>query len=137
VLVGIRGGHFRRNLMPATPDRSWRALRRAIADHLRFDRTAVGDGRSYNVLQRISYLIVVFLLFPLVIWTGLAMAPGVTAVFPTTVALLGGRQSARTLHFLVTMALLIFTLVHVAMIVLAGFRTRVRAMITAVREEPE
>jgi len=137
VLVGIRSGHFRRNLVPATADRSWRALRRAIADHLRFDKTALGDARSYNVLQRTSYLIVVFLLFPLVIWTGLAMAPGFTAVFPATVALLGGRQSARTLHFFVTIALLIFTLVHVAMIVLAGFRTRVRAMVTAVAEEPQ
>jgi len=137
VLVGIRSGHFRRNLVPATPDRSWRALRRAIADHLRFDKTALGAARSYNVLQRISYLSVVFLLFPLVIWTGLAMAPGFTAVFPATVTLLGGRQSARTLHFFVTMALLTFTLVHVAMIFLAGFRTRVCAMVTAVEEEPE
>lgn len=137
VLVGIRCGHFRRNLAPAAADRSWRALRRAIADHVRLDKTALGDARSYNVLQRISYLIVVFVLFPFTIWTGLAMAPGFAAVFPATVTLLGGRQSARTLHFFVTMALLVFTVVHIAMIVLAGFRARVRAMVTGAAEEPQ
>jgi thiosulfate reductase cytochrome b subunit len=137
VLVGVRRGHFRRNLVPAATDRSWRALRRTIVDHVRFAQTALGDAWSYNVLQRISYLIVVFVLFPLVIWTGLALAPGFTAVLPATVTLLGGRQSARTLHFFATIALVLFTLVHVAMIVLGGFRARVRAMITGVAEEPQ
>ena len=79
-------------------------------------------------------LIVIFVLFPLVIWTGLAMAPGFTAVVPASVTLLGGRQSARTLHFLVTIALVLFTIVHVTMIILAGFRGRVRAMITGSTE---
>ena len=63
------------------------------------------------------------------------MAPGFTAVLPSTVELLGGRQSARTLHFVVTIALVLFTIVHVAMIVLAGFRSRVGAMITGAAEE--
>jgi thiosulfate reductase cytochrome b subunit len=133
-LAGVRSGHFRRNLVPTAADRSWRALRSAIAEHFRLAATAVGDPWSYNTLQRLSYLVVVFVLFPLVIWTGLAMAPGFTAVVPAAVTLLGGRQSARTLHFFVTIALVLFTLVHVTMIVLAGFRTRVRAMITGAAE---
>jgi thiosulfate reductase cytochrome b subunit len=134
VLIGARTGHFRRNLLPAATDRSWRALRRSMADHLRLAASAFGDPRSYNALQRLSYLIVIFVLFPLNIWTGLAMAPGFTAVVPASVTLLGGRQSARTLHFFVTIALVLFTLVHVTVIILAGFRGRVRAMIIGTPE---
>ena len=135
LVAGLRTGHFRRELVPAAADRSWRALRTAIAGHLRFTASAFGDPWSYNALQRISYLVIVFVLFPLVIWTGLAMAPGFTAVFPLAVTALGGRQSARTLHFLVTIALVLFTIVHVTMIVLAGFRSRVGAMITGTAEK--
>jgi thiosulfate reductase cytochrome b subunit len=134
VLTGVRTGHFRRNLVPAAADRSWRALRSSMADHLRLATSQFGDPRSYNALQRFSYLVVIFVLFPLIIWTGLAMAPGFTAVVPASVTLLGGRQSARTLHFLVTIALVLFTLVHVTMIILAGFHGRVRAMITGTTE---
>jgi thiosulfate reductase cytochrome b subunit len=134
VIAGVRSGHFRRDLVPAPADRSWRALRGAVAEHLRFAATAIGDAWSYNALQRLSYLVVVFVLFPLLIWTGLAMAPGFTAVVPAAVTLLGGRQSARTLHFFVTIALVLFTLAHVAMVVLAGFRVRVRAMTTGAAE---
>ena len=128
--IGFRTGHVRRNLVPPRADRSWPALRTTIADHLRFSPAALGDERAYNALQRLSYLAIIFVLFPLVIWTGLAMAPAFTALFPSTVVLLGGRQSARTLHFLATIALVSFTVVHVAMIILAGFRSRVAAMIT-------
>jgi len=134
LIAGLRAGHFRHNLVPSASDRSWRALRATITEHLRFAASAFGDPWSYNALQRISYLVVVFVLFPLVIWTGLAMAPGFTAVFPWSVISLGGRQSARTLHFLVTIALVLFTIVHVTMIILAGFRSRVGAMITGAAE---
>jgi thiosulfate reductase cytochrome b subunit len=134
VMIGLYRGHFRENLLPLGTDRSWRALRSAIADHLRLAPSAFGDPWSYNALQRLSYLAVVFVLFPLLVWTGLAMAPGFTAVVPAVVTLLGGRQSARTLHFFLTIALVLFTLVHVAMVILAGFRARVRAMITGTAE---
>jgi thiosulfate reductase cytochrome b subunit len=73
---------------------------------------------------------VVFILFPLVIWTGLAMSPGFDSAFPPAVNLLGGRQSARTLHFFISAALLLFLIVHISMVVLSGFRSRMRAMIT-------
>jgi thiosulfate reductase cytochrome b subunit len=136
VLLGLRSGHFRHHLVPAPADRRWHAWRASIIDHLRLSPSAFGDPSSYNALQRVSYLVVVFVLFPLLIWTGLAMAPAFTAVLPATVTLLGGRQSARTLHFLVMIALLAFTLIHVTMIILAGFRPRVRAMITGTPETP-
>ena len=85
---------------------------------------------AYNVVQRITYLFVIFILFPLVIWTGLAMSPAFVSEFPATVNLLGGQQSARTLHFFVSVALFLFVLVHVVMVFLAGFKSRMRAMIT-------
>lgn len=135
VVYAVRSGHLRRNLVPARADRTLQAMRTTMVDHLRFSPAALGDSRSYNALQRLSYLAVVFVFFPLVIWTGLAMAPAFTAVFPWTVDLLGGRQSARTLHFLVTIVLVIFTVIHVGMIVLAGFRSRVGAMVTGGAEK--
>jgi thiosulfate reductase cytochrome b subunit len=85
---------------------------------------------SYNPLQRITYLFVIFGLFPLVIWTGLAMSPAFVSAVPAAVTLLGGRQSARTIHFFVAVALVLFLVGHVVMVWLAGFRSRVGAMIT-------
>jgi thiosulfate reductase cytochrome b subunit len=137
LLAGLWTGHFRRHLVPASTDRSWRALTRSVVGHLRFDRSALGDATSYNALQRLSYLVVIFGLFPLIVWTGLAMAPAFTAVFPATVNLLGGRQSARTLHFAATIALVLFTLVHVVMVAIAGFRGRMRGMIVGTTEVHE
>jgi thiosulfate reductase cytochrome b subunit len=127
---GIRTGHFRSNLLPKSAQLRWPVLREAIRQHLRFPTAAVADPLSYNLLQRIAYLIVIFLLVPIVIWTGLAMSPGFTAIWPATVAVLGGKQSARTLHFVVSAALSLFVLVHLAMLLLAGFTPRLKAMIT-------
>jgi thiosulfate reductase cytochrome b subunit len=128
--VGVGNGHFRKNLLLAPRDRSWRALRANVAGHLKFAGAAFDDPSSYNALQRLTYLAIVFGFVPLIVWTGLALAPAFTAVFPWAVDVLGGRQSARTLHFFVTIALVLFTIVHVTMIALAGFRARMRAMIT-------
>ena len=88
----------------------------AIASHLRFERPSEAEAWSYNVLQRLTYLFVIFVLFPLVIWTGLAMSPAFASAFPAAVTLLGGQQSARTLHFFVSLALVLFLLVHVGMV---------------------
>jgi thiosulfate reductase cytochrome b subunit len=90
----------------------------------------VAASQSYNVVQRLTYLAVVFVLFPLVIWTGLAMSPAITSVFPVIVNVFGGQQSARTIHFFVSVALVLFLVVHIAMVCLAGFKNRVRAMVT-------
>lgn len=133
LLTGLWRGHFRRNLVPV--DGSWRALTRSLAEHLRF--AAPVEPGSYNVLQRVTYLAVVFGLFPLMIWTGLAMSPGFTAAFPATVTSFGGQQSARTIHFFVTLFLVLFVVAHVTMIALAGFGSRMRAMITGrISQEP-
>jgi thiosulfate reductase cytochrome b subunit len=123
-------GHLRKDLLPGKGDLSWRAFSSVIAKHLRFERPSAEEAWSYNVIQRLSYLFVIFVLFPLIIWTGLAMSPGFVSAFPATVTVFGGQQSARTIHFFVTLALVLFLVVHVGMICVAGFRSRMRAMIT-------
>jgi len=130
LVFGLVSGHFRKGLFPRAADRSWSAVSRSLRDHLRLTRPEEEEAWSYNVLQRLTYLGVVFVVFPLFIWTGLAMSPAVTAAMPTVVTVFGGRQSARTLHFLLTLLLVLFVLIHVGMVWLAGFRRRVTAMIT-------
>jgi thiosulfate reductase cytochrome b subunit len=130
VLWGVFHGHFRRNVFPAAADLTPKSLSASCMQHLRFARPAAHEAWSYNVLQRLSYLLVIFVLFPLMIWSGLAMSFGFDAAFPFAVRLLGGHQTARSIHFLVTILLVLFVLVHVVMIFVAGFRSRMRAMIT-------
>jgi thiosulfate reductase cytochrome b subunit len=127
---GLASRHFQRDLAPAKGTLEWRSFRREVASHLRFERPSQEEAPGYNVLQRITYLVVIFGLFPLLIWTGLAMSPALTSVFPTLVTVLGGHQSARTLHSFAAIALVLFVLVHIAMVWRAGFRRRVGAMIT-------
>jgi len=137
LVSGILTQHFRNQLVPAQADLSWRSLRASVVDHLRFERSV--EEESYNVLQKISYLVVIFLVFPLLIITGFAMSPAITSVFPEFVTVFGGHQTARTLHFFLADLLLLFLLVHIAMVMLAGFSSRMRAMITgraASRKEP-
>ena len=136
VIWGALSGHFRKNLLPDPGDRSVPAFSRALVRHLRFARPVAADAWSYNLVQRLTYILVIFVLFPLIIWTGLAMSPAFVSAVPSTVTILGGRQSARTLHFLVTVALVAFMLVHVAMVWFAGFGTRVMAMITGAQAPP-
>jgi thiosulfate reductase cytochrome b subunit len=133
-LFGFLAGHFRRNLLPARADISWRALSIAIAGHVRFKRMSNAEAWRYNLIQRVTYLLVIFVLFPLVIWSGLAMSPAIASVLPAAVIILGGQQSARTIHFLVSVLLVVFVLVHVVMVWRAGFRARMRAMITGAAE---
>ena len=136
VISALFTGHLRKNLLPGKPHLSWRPFSAAIANHLRFKPPAEAEAWSYNVLQRLTYLLVIFVLFPLVIWTGLAMSPAFVSAFPATVTVLGGQQSARTIHFFVSLALLVFVVVHVVMVFLAGFWSRMRAMITGRTNAP-
>ncbi len=119
---GFASRHFQKHLAPVKKDLTWESLRAALVKK--------DEAHSYNVLQRISYLAVVFVLFPLMIWTGLAMSPAITSVFPALVTVLGGHQCARTIHFFGAIVLVLFVFVHIAMVWRAGFLSRVGAMIT-------
>jgi thiosulfate reductase cytochrome b subunit len=127
---GLAAGHFRQNLLPAPADLSRSGLASVITRYLHFRAARGEEAWSYNVLQRLTYLLVIFVLFPLVTWTGLAMSPGIASAIPAAVTVFGGQQSARTIHFFVSVLLVVFLLVHVGMVWLAGFRNRMRAMIT-------
>jgi DMSO/TMAO reductase YedYZ molybdopterin-dependent catalytic subunit/thiosulfate reductase cytochrome b subunit len=127
---GLAARHFGRNLLPARDELNVGAIGNVIRSHLRFERSSEKDFATYNVLQRLSYTTVVFVLSPLMLWTGLAMSPAATSVFPFLVTAFGGQQTARTVHFFVACLLVLFLFVHVAMVWLTGFRSRMRAMIT-------
>lgn len=129
-IAGFLNGHFRRDLLPEPGQRSLGAHLKRIGQYLRRTSPVEDETRSYNVLQRTTYLLVIFVLFPLVILTGLALSPSFNAAFPFVVNSFGGRQSARTLHFFLTWALVLFFLVHVVMIAVSGFWKRMSGMIT-------
>ena len=133
VLSGIFTRHLRRNLLPEKADLSWNSVRRVASNHFHLKRPTEKDSLTYNVLQRLTYLTVIFVFFPLLIWTGFAMSPAIVSVLPGTVTLLGGQETARTIHFFVASFVVLFFFVHIAMVCLAGFTTRVEAMITGHR----
>jgi len=128
--ASLLNGHFRKDLLPSGANLSWKSLPKEIAAHLSLKGASSSEAWSYNLPQRVAYLSVIFVLFPLVIWTGLAMSPAIASVFPSVVSVLGGQQSARTIHFFVSILLVLFLLIHVVMICIAGFLSRMRAMIT-------
>ncbi len=120
--------HLARDLVPTRPD--WRGIGRSIADHLRLRHPAGAAAARYNVLQKLAYLAVIFVLLPLMAITGWAMSPGLDSVVPHWVELLGGRQSARTIHFICAWTLVAFVAVHVFEVVATGFWNNLRSMIT-------
>ncbi|MDH6229503.1 thiosulfate reductase cytochrome b subunit [Mesorhizobium soli] len=125
LIASLVNGHIRRDLAPRGED--IRHLPRDIADHarLRFHHT----GR-YNTLQKFSYGIVLFILLPLMILTGLAMSPSMDTVIPFLTDVLGGRQTARTIHFTVMALLVLFFVVHIVMVLAAGPINELRSIIT-------
>lgn len=130
VVSGLASHHFSKNLLPTKKLLSWSSSSRVLLSHLQFKRPTEQDARSYNVLQRLAYLSVIFVFFPIMVLTGLAMSPGITPAMPILVTMFGGQQSARTIHFFVANFLVLFLVVHIVMVCLAGFTRRVRAMIT-------
>jgi thiosulfate reductase cytochrome b subunit len=128
VLYGVLTGHLWRDLVPSRRDLG--RLGRTIWDHLRLRFPAGEEALRYNVLQQISYVAVVLVLLPVLILAGLAMSPRLDAAFPGLIEIFGGRQSARTVHFIAALALIAFVLVHVFMVLVSGVWNKMRSMIT-------
>jgi thiosulfate reductase cytochrome b subunit len=121
-------GHLKRDIFPN--GRDLRSIGKSIVDHLLFRRPRGEAAKHYNVLQKSAYLAVIFLLLPLVIVNGLGMSPMLNALPTGWVDLFGGRQSVRTIHFLVAWALVAFTVIHVFQVLVNGFWNNLRSMIT-------
>lgn len=123
-------GRLRRMLWPSRAEVTFANLGREIARHVLLRRARGASARRYNVLQKASYLGVIYGLIPALILSGITMSNSVTAAFPGLLAFFGGRQSARSIHFIAAMLLLAFILVHVFQVFVAGFYDLMRAMIT-------
>jgi thiosulfate reductase cytochrome b subunit len=127
--------HLVRDLTPTRAE--LRAIGASIRNHLLFRHPAGDEARRYNVLQSLAYLVVIFGLLPLLVLAGLAMSPRIDTVFTGWVELLGGRQSARTLHFLAAFGLLLFVLIHVFEVLISGVWNQLRSMLTGWYELPD
>ncbi|MBX5173120.1 MULTISPECIES: cytochrome b/b6 domain-containing protein [unclassified Rhizobium] len=127
---GLVSRHFGRDLAPAGAELTLTHLGHEVVNHARLRFPKGAEARHYNTLQKLTYLLVIFLLLPLMVATGLTMSPGFDAVAPWLLDIFGGRQSARTLHFLTAFSLVAFVLVHVAMVILSGVFNNLRSMIT-------
>ena len=108
---------------------------REVLDHARLRIRAATGGPNYGLLQKCSYFAVVFLALPLVVVSGLAMSPAVTAAYPFLLSTFGGFQSARTIHFFAFVVLMLFLLVHVLMIIKSGFKRQMRGMTLGPKNE--
>ena len=128
VAYGLWSRHFVRDLAPGKSD--LRHLPREIADHARLKFAHDERARHYNALQKLAYCFVLFVLGPLIVLTGLSMSPTMDAAFPFLPWMFGGRQAARTIHFLCAFSFFGFFLVHIAMVVLSGTWNNLRSMIT-------
>jgi len=128
VAYSIGSRHLARDLAPDRAD--LRSIGRSIVDHLRFKHPTGEAAKRYNVLQKLTYLIVIFVLLPLVILMGFAMSPWLDALLPGWVDVVGGRQAARTIHFIVAWLLVAFVVIHVFEVIISGFWNELRSMIT-------
>jgi len=128
LLAGIFGGHIRRNILPTGKDLSPSRLMQDAREHLK-PMVDIGGGPPYGAVQKVVYAGVVFIALPLMLVTGLTMSPAVTAAMPFLLDLFGGYQSARTIHFFGFSALILFLIIHVAMVFVTGATRQLRAMI--------
>ena len=127
LLIAVFSGHIRRNLWPGIKELSPRLFFRDVIKHVR-TKIPFTKGPQYGLLQKCSYVIVIFFLLPLIVMTGLTMSPAVTAAYPFLLKIFFGAQSARTIHFFAAVLLVLFLIVHVVMVIRSGFKQHMRAM---------
>lgn len=130
LLWSFINGHVRRDLAPSADELKPRSVWRDIQYHARLDFPTGAEARNYNVLQKLSYVGILFVLLPLMVLTGLTMSPGMDSGWGWLLDLFGGRQSARSIHFITATLIVAFIVVHLLMVVLAGPFNEVRSMIT-------
>lgn len=129
-LASLLNGHIRKDLVPTGADMAPKNVWHEIVTHARLKFPKGEEARRYNVLQKGAYLGVVLILLPLMVATGLTMSPGFDAAAPWLLDVFGGRQSARTIHFISASLIVLFVLAHLAMVVASGTWNNIRSMIT-------
>jgi thiosulfate reductase cytochrome b subunit len=125
VVAGLMTGHIRTDMVPTF--RELKGIGRSIVEHLRFQQAA---SPKYNVLQKLAYCFLLFVIFPALILSGLTMSPGLDAALPFLTSIFDGRQSARTVHFLAAFAVVLFVVIHVIMVLVSGPVNLLRSMVT-------
>jgi len=135
LLWSLGSGHLRRDLTPSAQE--LKHIGGSFAEHARFHFPKGEEAKRYNVIQKLTYLFVALILLPLMLLTGLAMSPGMDAAFPLLLDVLGGRQTARTIHFISAGAIVIFVAVHIFMVLVSGLWNNLRSMITGRYVIPE
>jgi thiosulfate reductase cytochrome b subunit len=128
VAYALLSRHLSRDLIPGRSD--WGSIGRSIIDHLKFKHPQGEEAKRYNVLQKLAYLSVIFVLLPLIILMGWAMSPFLNSIFPGWIDFFGGRQAARTIHFIVAWLLVAFVAIHVFEVIVSGLWNHLRSMIT-------
>ncbi len=123
-------GHFRRDIAPRPAELTPRSLLADVWDHIRLKHPTGEAAKRYNTLQKLTYIAVIFLILPMMVLTGLTMSPGIDTAAPWLLDLLGGRQSARSLHFITANLIVLFVLVHVTEVFIAGVWNEMRSMVT-------
>jgi thiosulfate reductase cytochrome b subunit len=127
---GIFNRHLRRDILPRQNELKPKHLWEEIVHHAQLKRITGPAAKNYNTLQKLAYVAVIFVLLPLMVLTGLTMSPGFDAIAPFLLDVFGGRQSARTLHFISANLLVLFLIVHLVEVVIAGAWNEIRSMIT-------
>ena len=137
MIWGIANRHFRRDLTLRRRELGPAHLWADVRAHWNFRFHDPARPRDYNVFQKLSYIGILFVLLPLAILTGIALSPGMNAGWPWVLDLLGGRQSARSIHFVAATAIGLFTIVHLVLVILAGAGNEMRSMVTGWWRVPE
>jgi len=120
--------HVKRDLLPTSHD--LKRIPQAVKDHIVLRHPKGDEARRYNVLQKMAYLGVIFGLAPLIVLTGLTMSPTIDTAFPWLLTIFGGRQAARTIHFMACFSFVGFILIHLSQVILTGFFNNIRSMVT-------
>ena len=130
MIVSLVNKHFQRDLRVRAAELSPREVAHDVKEHLAFRFHDPKRPGAYNILQKLSYVTTIFVLIPVMILTGLAMSPNMDAAWPWLLEIFGGRQSARSIHFIAATGLVLFIIAHLALVILAGVWNEVRSMIT-------
>ena len=125
---GLYSRHFKKDLLPTGQD--LKQIPQAVKDHLVLRHPKGDEAKRYNVLQKLAYAGILFVVAPVIVLTGLTMSPTIDTAFPWLLTIFGGRQAARTIHFIACFSFVGFILIHVSQVMLTGFVNNIGSMIT-------